>query len=446
VMSASTPMPTLSYQEGRLLMDERCRRLSVPSVRTIAQAYRVTGALDLRAFDRALTLLAERHEALRAAFPGGAHEQVVAPAGEVRAVLADVSGHADPRAAAIERVRLAAARPLPAQEPERLRATVVRVAEEDHFVVVVVDHLVVDGWARGLLLTELSELYTALAAGRAPRLREVTYRYSDHVREQRALLTGPEGERLTRFWAGRLAGSGAIPRLPVPKLPPGRPAEGGCATRRLPAELVERIRRFTAQERVTPFMLVLCALQVALGRRTGRADQAVAVNVYNRETADREHLVAPLAELLVVRTDLTGAPTFRDALRRVRTSSLDAQDHGAMPFAELVKAFNPDEYADPDAPIGVVLNMLYAEVHGGGLDLAPAATEPFPLSDEGFRPRSELMVVADVGHDELDLTAVYQADRLPAEFVAGLLDEMVELLEAAPENPALDVSRELGRV
>jgi Condensation domain len=445
-MSASPTIPTLGYQEGRLLMDEHCRRLGVPSVRTIAEAYRVTGPLHLPEFDRALTLLAERHEALRAAFPGGAHEQVIGPAGQLTARLVDVSGDSDPEQAAAGQVRLAAAEPLPAHEAERLRATVVRVAAEEHVVVLVFDHLVVDGWARGLLLTELSTIYTAFAAGQPPRLREVTYRYRDHVRDQRALLDGPEGRRLTEFWSGRLAGTGAIPRLPVPKLPPGRPAEGGYAARRLPAGVVARMRRFAAQQRVTPFMLVLCALQAALGRHTGSADQAVAVNVYNRETADREHLVAPLAELLVVRTDLTGAATFGEALHRVRTSSLDAQEHGAVPYAELVKAFNPAEYARPDAPVGVVLNMLYAEVHGSGLDLAPAVTTPFPLSEEGFRPRSELMVVGNTGPDELELAAHYQADRLPAEFVTTLLDEMAALLDAAPENPPLFAPLEPHRV
>lgn len=431
-MSAPLPLPTLSYQEGRLLMDERSRATGVPSIRTIAQAYRVHGPLDLPLLDRALAELTDRHEALRTRFTGP-RDQTVHAGTTVRSVLVD----AGDEVSAVERVRAEADRPLPADRPERLRVSVVRAADDDHFVVLVFDHLVVDGWARGVLTDELSALYRALAENRDPDLPKVLYSYRDYVRDQSELLSGAGRERMTEFWRERLAGCGAIPRLDVPKLPPGRTPEGGYLTRPLPAELVAAVRLFAARERVTLFMLVLCALQVALRERTGADEQSVAVNVYNRETADRENLVAPLAELLVVRTDLAGADTFRAALRRVRGSSLDAQEHAAMPFAELVKTFDPDRYADPDAPIGVVLNMLYSQLHGGGLDLAPATTTAFPLSDEGFRPRSELMLVGEAGGDELTLSAYYQADRLPAEFVTGLLDRLVTLLETVVGDPLL---------
>ncbi|MFF4320691.1 condensation domain-containing protein [Streptomyces sp. NPDC001568] len=432
-MSAPLPLPTLSYQEGRLLMDERGRALGVPSVRTISQAYRVRGRLDLPLLDRALELLSQRHEALRTRFDGPRAQTVHADV-VVRAVTFDAAGD---EAAAIDRVRTEAEAPLPAERPERLRVAVVRVADDDHFVVLVFDHLVVDGWARGVLMEELSTLYADLAAGRAPSLAEVSYAYRDHVRDQRDLLTGPDSERMREFWRARLAGAGAIPRLDVPKRPAGATPEGGYETRSLPPAVAAEIRGFAARERVTLFMLVLCGLFVVLREHTGKDDQAVAVNVYNRESAGRENLVAPLAELLVVRSDLAGADTFRAALRRVRGDSLDAQEHGEIPFAELVKTFNPDEYADPDAPIGVVLNMLYAQLHGGGMDFAPATTTVLPLSDEGFRPRSELMLVGEAGADTLSLSAYYQADRLPAEFVAGLLDRLVVLLEKVVADPLL---------
>lgn len=441
-MPAPTELPTLSYQEGRLLMDRRGRVLGVPSVRTIAHAYRVRGPFDPAPLDAALTELTRRHEALRTRFPDP-FRQTVAPAGDVRDVRAGVFDADGDEAAAVARVRAEADRPLPADEGERLRASVVRVADGDHFVVLVFDHLVVDGWARGVLLEELSALYRAAVEDRSAPLPEVAYAYQEHVRDQQRLLTGPDGEAMMGFWRERLAGAGAIPRLEVPRLPAGRRPEGGYLTRALPAEQVGRVAVFAARERVTPFMLVLCALDLALREHTGRDDQAVAVNVYNRETAGRESLVAPLAELLVVRTDLAGADTFRAALRRVRESSLDAQDNAALPYAELVKALNPDEYADPDAPIGVVLNMLYARLHGDGLDLTPARTEPFPLSDEGFRPRSELMIVGEAGPGSLVLSAYYQADRLPAAFVTALLDRLVALLDTAVDDPQmpLDGSR-----
>lgn len=425
-------LPTLGYQEGRLLMDEHARALGLPSLRTITQAYRVHGPLDVRALRGAAAALVYRHEALRVTFPNAVHQLLHGPvqAADVVAEV-DLSSDADPEAAALRAVRAEATLPFARDHWPRLRISVLSLGRQDHVVVLVFDHLTVDAWARGLLLAELSALYPDLAAGADPAPQPPPYSYRDYVLDQKGSAAGERRRALIEHWSRKLEGVGAIPRLNAPPAARGGPVGGGHTARVLPDHLATSLRQVAASERATLFMILLTALKLALVQHTGAADQSVAVNVYNRESADTEELVAPLAELLVVRTGLAGAPGFREALARVKTEVLEAQEHAELSYADLVKALNPAEYARPEQPVGVVLNMLYGELFGGGLELAGARCAPYPIFDEEFRPRSELMVVGDAGGDRIEIGAYYQTDRLRPRFVEDLLDTVARILEDA---------------
>lgn len=426
-------LPTLGYQEGRLLMDEHARALGLPSLRTITQAYRVHGPLDVSALRAAAAVLVYRHEALRVTFPNAVHQLLhgsVTTADTVAEI--DLSGEADPEAAALRAVRTEAVLPFARDRQPRLRISVLSLGRDDRIVVLVFDHLTVDAWARGLLLAELSALYADLAAGGDPAPAPPPYSYRDYVLDQKGSAAAERQRALIEHWTRKLAGVGAIPRLNAPPAARGGgPVGGGRTARVLPDHLTGSLRRLAAREHATLFMILLTALKSALVRHTGAADQSVAVNVYNRESAETEELVAPLAELLIVRTDLSGAPNFREALARVKAEVLEAQDHAELSYAELVKALNPAEYARPEQPVGVVLNMLYGELFGDGLEVAGARCAPYPIFDEEFRPRSELMVVGDAGGDRIEIGAYFQTDRLRPRFVEDLLDTVTALLEDA---------------
>ena len=426
-------LPTLGYQEGRLLMDEHARALGLPSLRTITQAYRVHGPLDVRALRAAAATLVYRHEALRVTFPNAVHQLLHGPVEAADVVTeVDLSSAADPQAAALRAVRAEATLPFSRDRWPRLRISVLSLGREDHVVVLVFDHLTVDAWARGLLLAELSALYPDLAAGAGPAPQPPPpYAYRDYVLDQKGSAASERRRALIEHWSRKLEGVGAIPRLNAPPSARGGPVGAGHTARVLPGHLARSLRQVAASERATLFMILLTALKLALVRHTGVADQSVAVNVYNRESADTEELVAPLAELLVVRTGLAGAPGFRAALARVKAEVLEAQDHAELSYADLVKALNPAEYARPEQPVGVVLNMLYGELFGDGLELAGARCAPYPIFDEEFRPRSELVVVGDAGGDRIEIGAYYQTDRLRPRFVEDLLDSVTGILEDA---------------
>ena len=420
-------LPSLSYQEGRLLMDEKARARGIPSSRTITAAYHVVGDFSVSAFDHALSTVVDRHEALRTSFPG-ATRQVVRDAVEVRSAVSE----------------LADARELPAiidveqrtqfapEDCPRLRAKVLRASPGEHYVILVFDHLVVDAWSRGLVMTELSRAYAAALTGEHHGLQPVAYTYRDYVRDRRAVLDGPDRARLLDFWFHTLDGVGAIPVLSLSRVETAGPVGGAGVSRTIDADTADRLRTVAARSRATLFMVVLAAVQTTLAKLSGQPDQSIAANIYNRDTVGTERLVAPMAEMMIVRTDLTGADTFAEALKRVRSSSLDAQEHAELPYAELVKALNPGQYADPDAPIGVVFNMLYAEVGAHGLDLPGATCERVTVAAVGTRRlRSELVIGAEVSPTGIRLSGQYQTDRLTEQDITGVLDRIVEVLTAA---------------
>ncbi|MEY9877489.1 hypothetical protein ABH931_007013 [Streptacidiphilus sp. MAP12-33] len=436
-MSAQFDLPTLSYQQGRLLMDEHAQREQLPSLRTIAQAYRIEGPFDEAALAAALTAVAARHQALRATFPTDAYTQTVHEGEPVPVTRVSVAAQGDPRLReeeALAAARRAAVEPFDTARGPRLRATVIELAPRERILVLAFDHLVLDAWSRSLVLGELTHCYAAARAGHEAALPEVEYSYADHVRQQQELLGGPEYGRLLDYWSGTLGVGGAIPVLGVGRAAAGTPV--GCGTQEVevPTAVAEGLRGLAARERSTLFLLVLCALQLALAARSARSRQATAVNLYNRDRIGTERLVAPLAELMVVSTDLDGAGSFREALRRVRAATLDAQEHAELPYPELVKALSPELYARPDAPVGVVLNMLYAELLDEHFRPPDTHCRPLVLDQAPARPRSELMIVGRTGAGRLTLAARYQRDRVDDAFVADLLAEVCGLLTEAVES------------
>lgn len=436
-VSAPVVIPTLSYQEGRLRMDEFSRRAGLPSQRTIFQAYQVTGQVDVTALTAAVQTVVGRHAALRTTFPQGPTDQHVRPEAAVVVERLDVTAAGDPLAAARASARTFASRPFGADETPRIRTAVVELGAGDRLVVFTFDHLVVDAWSRTLVLEEINTCYRSAIAGVAPDLAAVEYAYEDYVRDQRAALTGPDHRRLLDYWTTALRGVGAIPALStgVARSPEGSPVGCGTAAVQVPTDTSRELRAFAARQRCTVFIVVLAALQVALRLRGGSSDQAAAVNLYSRDTVGTERLVAPLAELMIVRSDTGSATTFADVLRIVRADTLDAQEHAGIPYPELVRAFNPEQYARPDAPVGIVLNLLYDELLGGVFEVPGARWAPIDLNTAPARPRSELMVVGRSGRDTLELSARFQTDRVDARSVRTLLGVMARVMVAAVANP-----------
>lgn len=439
-------LPLLSFQEGRLIMDERSLNESAPSIRTIPFNYRVRGSLNARGLVRALHELVLRHEALRVFFPPENEKQVIADPLPLRVPVIELRAAAPSELERIieDLLRALALEPFDPRQPPRIRAAIIDLGPDDNIVSVVLDHLVVDGWSCRILMTELSELYEAVVKGRRHSLPKVPYCYREYVRDQHGALQADRRGELLSYWARRTNGVGAVPRVAFPTWALSQNVPVGVGTRVLNIErdVARALNEFHRRERVTIFVTFVAALTAALVRFTDEDSQAIVAHVMKRDTLDAESLVAPLSDLLLVRVDLSKGLTLRDVVARVQRSVTEAYEYGDLPYGELVKALAPEIYGDPRVPIGMICNVVYPDLFNG-LRLYNLECTPLVL-EQTARPRCVLGITASVSKEDLAIHAQYQRDRLKDSFVDVYLDSVEALLRAMGDAPETSVDTVIG--
>ncbi|HEV7590988.1 MAG TPA: condensation domain-containing protein, partial [Longimicrobium sp.] len=306
----------------------------------IPTALRLRGRVDAGALDRALTEIVRRHHALRTVFEprGGEPVQVVRPAPASVLELSDLSALAphDREPAAREHAEAEAARPFDLAAGPLFRARLVRLSAAEHLLLVTLHHAVGDAWSLGVLFGELAALYRAFARGEASPLPELAVQYADFAAWQRRHLAGPVLERELGYWRAALAGTPALLELPTDRPRPAVLGSRGAAHQlRLPADLVQRLAAVARQEEATPFMALLAAFFVLLSRYARQEDVVVGTSLAGRTREETEALIGFFVNTLAVRADLSGDPTFRALLGRVREATLGAYAHQELPFERL---------------------------------------------------------------------------------------------------------------
>jgi amino acid adenylation domain-containing protein len=337
------PLP-LSFAQQRLWFLQQLRPDS-PAY-NIPTAVRVRGRLDSAALGRAIGEVIRRHESLRTRFEfdEGAPVQIVVPAGEFELPLVDLS-HMPDGEREREARRLASAEashPFDLARGELLRASLLRVGDEEHVLLLTMHHIASDGWSAGILVRELAALYAAFADERPSPLSELPLQYADYAVWQREWLRGEALERQLSYWRERLKDA---PTLLLPTDRP-RPEMAGTVGAHeslvLPHELAEGLGSLARREGATMFMTLLAAFQIVLSHLTGQEDIVVGTDVANRTRSETEGLIGFFVNQLVLRTDLSGDPAFTELLSRVREGALGAYQHQDVPFDKLVEELNPE--------------------------------------------------------------------------------------------------------
>jgi amino acid adenylation domain-containing protein len=309
---------------------------------------RLAGDLDVQALRRALQAVVDRHEALRTTFAvrDGGPVQVVAEALRLDVPLVDVS---DGQRVEEEAERLAgeeARRPFDLAAGPLVRAVLLRLAPDRHDLVLVVHHLVFDGWSLDVLLDELGRQYAAWLEGAPAALPELSVQYADFAAWQLDRLRGGELDGPLRHWRARLRGAPASIDLPADRPRPAvQSPAGGRRRLDLPPELPRRLEALGREAGCTPFMAVLAAFAALLHRWTGRDDVVIGTPVANRELPETLPLIGLFVNVLALRIDLSGRPTFGELLRRVRDVALDAYANQDLPFEQLVADVQPERSA-----------------------------------------------------------------------------------------------------
>jgi len=303
---------------------------------------RIGGPLSLPVLAAALQGIVRRHEVFRTRFEAGDEEplQVVLPAVDLQVPVIDLSALPD---AAREgelwrRVRHQARTGFDLAAAPLLRARVIRLAPEDHALLLTVHHIVSDGWSMGILNHELAVLYEASAAGVASPLPPLPVQYADYAAWQRGRLEGEALERQAAFWRRRLAGAPPLLELPTDRpRPPVRSSRGGKLPVRLSRELSARLEELALRQGATLFMVLLAGYQALLARWSGQDDVVVGTYSGNRPRKELEGLIGFFINTLVLRTDLAGDPSFAGLIGRVRETTLEAFAHSDVPFEKLLE-------------------------------------------------------------------------------------------------------------
>ncbi len=428
----------LSFAQRRLWfvnrLDEQNPSYAVPV------ALRLRGGLDVAALRAALADVVDRHEALRTVFPevGGTPHQHVRH--DVTAPFTLLDRAPDDLDAVLRRI---VSTPFDLTADLPLRTALVRLADDEHVLLLVLHHIAGDGWSMGPLLRDLADAYTARRAGRAPGWAPLPVQYADYALWQRELLgdeddpDGPLAHRVA-FWADALAGVPDELELPTDRPRPATSAQtGGRVPLVLDADLHRAVLGLARRTRTTPFMVFQAALATLLTRVGAGVDIPIGTPVAGRTDEALDDLVGFFVNTLVLRTDTSGDPTFTELLARVRETDLAAYDHQDVPFERLVERLNPPRSLTRHPLCQVMLTLQNtgdADLALPDLVVAPvgvtSGTTAFDLS-LGLRETR----AGDGSPAGVEGALLYREDLFDAGTARSLADRLVRVLTAVTADP-----------
>jgi amino acid adenylation domain-containing protein len=436
--------PPLSFAQQRLWVAHRVEPGS--AAYNMSSPLRLRGALDATALRRSLDELVRRHETLRTTFEeqGGGPVQVVHPPAAGTLGMADLSGLPE-GAREPEALRLAdaeALRPFDLAHGPVLRSTLLRLDEADHVLCFTLHHIVSDAWSTEVLVREVSVLYDAFSRGEPSPLPELPIQYADYAVWQRGRLVGEALEAQIAYWRERLAG--APPLLEVPTDRPraaGQDAGTDLHTFALSAETSRALEALSRREETTLFMTVLAAWLAVLSRWSGQDDVVVGSANAGRTRQETEGLIGFFINMLVLRGDLSGDPTWRELLARVRDTVLGAHAHQELPFDRIVDELGVERSPTHSPLFQAIFNLGRSAGGEGRAELGGLKLEPFGGETSGGK--FDLSLIVGETASGLNGVLAYRRALFGAETMArmaGHVETALEAMLAAPERRLSELS------
>lgn len=402
----------------------------------IAQAFRMRGALDTDALQASINAIVACHESLRTFFSWQDQNpvQVITSRLDLPMTVVDLSSSstiAGPTDALVL-AKQEAERPFELNKLPLLRVVLYRLAENDHVLLLVMHHIISDGWSMEVMHRELAAYYRGFVRGESPGLPELPIQYADYAVWQRKWLEGERIRPLVEYWKQTLD------RTPVFELPTdfARPAtqshEGRFLLDQLSPDLGDSLRELSRSAGVTLFMTMLAVFDLLLSRWSRTTDVTVGTPIAGRDRREIEDLIGFFLNSIVLRTDLSGNPTFSELLARVRNTALGAYEHQELAFEKLLEVIKPERDPSRSPLFQVFFNMqkITADVPGlVGLEVEALdsilASSPFDLT---------LYV-----HDEngmLNLKLAFNKRLFATERMQEFLDQYILLLSQVAAEPA----------
>lgn len=405
----------------------------------VPAAARLDGVIDLQAFERAISEILRRHEALRTSFAlvDDQPVQIIAPAKAAHIAVHDLSGLAETEreAEVARRLTEEAQRPFNLSQVPLLRAQVLRLAEEAHVVLLTMHHIVSDGWSMNILMREMTTLYDAYSHGRPAPLPELPIQYADYAVWQREWLVGEVLEKELGYWREQLSGAPAVLELPADR---PRPAVQSFRGSWLPlmadVELTQQVKKLCQQEKVTAFMTLLGVFYALLYRYSGQRDLVVGTPIAGRKREETEPLIGFFLNTLALRAKIDPRETFRGFLGQVKEVCLGAYAYQDLPFEKLVEELQPDRNMShsPFFQVMFILQTAQAQsetANGGG------ALQMRNLGSDSGTSKFDLTLSLVEGSEVITGMLEYNLELYEKETIERLIGHYLTLLGGVVANP-----------
>jgi amino acid adenylation domain-containing protein len=401
----------------------------------LPRAFRIVGPFDPEVFRRALHAIVQRHASLRTVFDSvnGECQQVVLPQVDVKIPLIDLTHlpEAGREAEALRIVGEEGKKPFDLSQGPLLRCVLVRLGGDKHILLLVLHHIITDGWSISILFREVTKCYAAFVRNETPSLPELPVQYVDYARWQREYVEGDVLARQMQHWKSKLASAQSLLDLPLDRARPSVANWHGATDEiTLGSSTLAKMKALANAESATLFMVSLAAFQALLWRYTKQESILVGTPVAARNDVELENMVGLFVNTLVFRSDFPSGLTFRELIRQVRAFALDAYSHQDVPFEKLVEALETQRSLDTHPLFQVMFtfqNIPKQVFEIPGLSIKEMGFEAgiakFDLSAEMW----------DDGefHSQFE----YRTDLFEASTIRRMLGHFENLLHAGLENP-----------
>jgi len=431
----------LSFNQQQFwLLDQSSPNRSAYNVPT---ALEIFGPLDTNKLQRAIDAVVARHEILRTnvVTRNGSPVQVIAASMPVTLRFSDLSD-LSPMQREDERQRAfveEVGTPFDISNGPLLRTRLLKLGENEQVLLITLHHIVCDGWSINVLLREITQLYQNSFDHASASLPQLPIQYADFALWQRRWLQDDTIDRQLDYWKRQLADAPTVLDLPTDySRPATRSYEGGRVSATLRPELTETLKRLSRNENATLFMTLLASFQTLLFRYSGQEDVVVGSPVAGRTMVETENLIGAFVNTLVLRGDISGNPTFREVLARVRQTVLGAFCHQDLPFEKLVEELNPERKVNRSP----LFQVMFSFQNMPGPQLAENGIRFSPINVESDAAKFDLSLDVTEASDGISVCFEYARDLYEPETIERMLTHFETLLAAIianPEQPVADL-------
>ncbi|WP_460063774.1 amino acid adenylation domain-containing protein [Pseudomonas sp. S2_H08] len=434
----------LSYAQQRMWflwqLDPHSAAYNLP------MAVRLTGDLQAQALEQAFSLLAARHECLRTTFgqEGERAFQRVAEPQPLKLPITDLSALPETQRwpLAQQHMMAEAAQAFDLENGPLLSLRLLRLAEQEHVLLLTLHHIIADGWSMNILIDEFMRTYDALVAGREPSLPALTVHYRDFALWQRSWLEAGERERQLDYWRTQLGDEHPLLELPTDRAYPAQSSHQGARLEAvIDAALRQELKSLAQRQGVTLFVVLLAAFKTLLHRYSGQTDIRVGGLIANRTRSETEGLIGFFVNTQILRSEVTAQTRFADLLQSLRQAAFGAQIHQDLPFDALIEALQPARSQSHNPLFQVMFNHqpLVTDLHDvqleSGLQVGYLTEEQLAGSGRQHAATSDLMLDTREEGEQLFAAFTYATDIFDATTIAAMAGHWRNILASVCRDP-----------